>query len=163
MKEERFYNVIFPVWLILLYPLNLIFVLPINFIIDYLVLRLGAKHLQIDNYKEIAKRSIIKTWLFGFLSDIIGGVMMFVFNGFAEFGLIDFVNAVMYDPFSRIDAFLAVVLCIFIAALCIYFFNLKFVFKKFDLDLAKKRRLALYLAIITAPYLFLLPTMWFVY
>ena len=66
MKEEKFYNVIFPIWLLVLYPLNLLFVIPANFIVDYLVLRIGAKHLQIENYKEVAKKAIIKTWLFGF-------------------------------------------------------------------------------------------------
>ena len=162
MKEEKFYNVIFPIWLLVLYPPILLFVIPANFIVDYLVLRIGAKHLQIENYKEIAKKAIIKTWLFGFLADIIGGIIMFIFNGFGEFGFIKFANAVMYNPFSRVDALLAVILCVLITAVLIYFFNLRFSFNNLDMETAKAKRLALYLAIFTAPYLFLLPTMWFV-
>lgn len=162
MKETKIYNVIFPLWLIILYPLNLLFVIPANYLIDYLVLSLGAKHLMIYDYKGVAKKVIIKTWIFGFIADIMGGVIMMLSNFLTHFKLYDFVNAVMYNPFKRIDALLFVILVVIITAFIIYFLNLNYSFKDLDLPLVQKQKLALYLAIFTAPYLFLLPTMWFV-
>ena len=162
MNKNKLYNVIFPIWLLVLYPVHLLFVLPANFLIDYLILRLGAKHLKLVEYKQVAKKAIMKTWLLGFLADIIGGLILFLFNFFAEFGWYDFVNAMMYNPLSRLDAFFFVALCVLLTAGLIYIFNLKYSFSRLDFELEKKKRLALYLAVFTAPYLFLLPTMWFV-
>ena len=77
-KEIRLYNIFFPIWLILLfYPLCWLVVLPVNFGVDLLVIVLTLRALHADNIKIKAKKSILKVWLFGFLADIIGGVLLF--------------------------------------------------------------------------------------
>jgi energy-coupling factor transporter transmembrane protein EcfT len=163
------YNLIFPIWLLWLFPITWIVVLPANFIIDLLVVTLTLRFLKVEKIKEKVKPVIFKVWIFGFIADFIGTVVMFTAN------LIDFdyqtelgkwwyeniSNAVSYDPYQSIFAVLWVTASVFIAALCIYWFNFKICLKKADLDIAIKKKLSLSLAICTAPYLFYLPTKWF--
>ena len=71
-NQTKLYNVIMPIWLLVIFPFTWIIILPLNYLIDTLVLRLTMKHLNIENRKEIYKMTILKTWLFGFLADFIG-------------------------------------------------------------------------------------------
>lgn len=168
-NNVKLYNVIFPIWLLWLFPITWIVILPANFIIDLLVIILTLRFLKVQNIKDIAKSVIFKVWIFGFLSDFIGTGFMMLSN------LIDFdynspigkwwydniTNAVSYNPYRSIYAVVWVTLCVIITAIAIYLFNYKFALKKSGLEDNQKKRLALSLAIFTAPYTFLIPTMWF--
>ena len=165
-KQIKLYNIIFPIWMLWLFPLSWIIVLPANFIIDLLVLCLTMKFLKIDNIKVRAKKLILKVWLFGFAADFIGTFCMFASN------LIDFdyqtnlgkwwykniTNSVSYNPFESIYGFLWVLVCLLITGFFIYLFNYKISFKNSELDKSQKHKLALSMAVFTTPYLFLLPT-----
>ncbi len=167
-KGVTLYNVLFPIWMLWLFPITWIVILPANFIIDLLVVTLTLKFLKVENIKEKVKPVIIKVWIFGFIADFIGTTAMFASN------LIDFdyqtelgkwwyeniSNAVSYNPYHSIFAVLWVTVSVFIAALCIYWFNLKICLRKAELDIAIKKKLSLSLAIFTAPYLFYLPSQW---
>ena len=144
--ETKLYNVIFPIWLLIILPVTWIVVLPVNFIIDLLVVTLTLKFMKIQNIKSTIKAVILKVWIFGFISD---------------WWYEHIVKAVAYDPFSSIYAVLWITVCIFITGILIYFFNYKISFKKASLTILEKKRLALSVAIFTAPYLFYLPTKWF--
>ena len=79
------------------------------------------------------------------------------FNYETQFGKWWYTNissAVSYNPFESIYAVLWVSVCVIIAAFFIYLFNYKFCLKKSNLDNEQKKKLALSLAIFTAPYLF---------
>ncbi|WP_294186413.1 hypothetical protein [uncultured Clostridium sp.] len=58
----KFYNLIFPIWLIWLFPLTWIIILPGNFIIDSLVLLITLKVLNINEKKNVYKKAILKVW-----------------------------------------------------------------------------------------------------
>ena len=166
----KIYNVIFPIWLLWLFPLTWIIILPGNFIIDSLILLLTLKVLKINDKKNIYKKTILKVWLFGFLSDFIGTLIMLipviVENSlpvnFRDWWYSNLTAPVSYNPFDSIYSVIWVIVCIIITSCFIYWFNNKVSFKKLDIDENSKKKLALSLAIFTAPYLFLLPTMWFV-
>ena len=49
---KKLYNVIFPIWLILIVPPIVLLTLPSNFIIDSLVLTLGLKLLKLTDWFE---------------------------------------------------------------------------------------------------------------
>lgn len=165
----RLYNVIFPVWLLWLVPITWIVVLPGNFIIDLLVTMLTMKCMKVKDIKANAKAVIFKVWIFGFISDFIGTVGMFLsqiinFNKnetISQWWYKHIIHAVAYEPFSSIYAILWITVCVLISGLCIYFFNYKFAFKKLELSILEKKKLAISLAVFTAPYLFYLPTKWF--
>lgn len=74
----EFYNMIFPIWLIWLFPLTWIIILPGNFIIDSLVLLITLKLLNINEKKNIYKKTILKVWGYGFLADLIGTIIMII-------------------------------------------------------------------------------------
>lgn len=170
-KEIRLYNIFFPIWLILLfYPLYWLVVLPINFGVDLLVIILTLRALHADNIKIKAKKSILKVWLFGFLADILGGILMFstqfidmalerhIPGAVADWWYEHMVNSTMFSPFDNIYAFLWVLLCTAFSGLLIYLFNTKFALKKAISDPIERRKLALALAVFTAPYTFFIPT-----
>ncbi len=170
-KKTKLYNVIFPIWMLWIFPLTWLVILPANFLIDLLVVALTMKVLKIEHIWATAKPVILKVWLFGFLSDLIGTAAMLM-AAFLDEGILgptagkwwyqNISYSVNYNPFQSIYGFLWVTLCVVLAAAMIYLFNLKFSFKKAPLTDRQKRQLSLSLAVFTAPYLFYLPTMLFV-
>ena len=165
--KNKYYNIIFPIWLLILLPLTWIVVLPANFLIDSLVLIITMKYLKVEKIKTHWKSCVLKVWGFGFLSDILASLMLMFLPDFFLSVLPDnihyqLLSSVQYNPLESIWAFLIVTVFVIIAGIMIYFFNMKYSFKKLKLNSGIKRKLALSLAIFTAPYLFYLPTMWFV-
>ncbi len=160
MKKEKLYNVIFPIWLMVLIPPIILIVIPANFIIDSLVLLLGLKILNITDKFKNYKKCILKVWIFGFLADIIGSLLLFAtqFLGFSSFLSDNLIEPLMWNPFSNLLALLYAIIVIVLCGFLIYKVNYRFSFKKTDLNDTQKRFVSLLLALITAPYLFLLPT-----
>lgn len=173
MKKNRvtLYNAIFPVWLLWLFPQTWIVILPANFLIDLLVIVLTMRHLGIREIRSRVKKVILRTWLCGFAADFVGVFLMFVtelinFDRNTAFGRWwddKLADPVMFHPFSSVWGFLWVTLCVLVSAAVIYLLNVKFCLKKADLEEYERKKLALSLAVFTAPYLFYLPTKWFYY
>ncbi|MBE6022991.1 MAG: hypothetical protein E7231_07125 [Cellulosilyticum sp.] len=165
----KLYNLIFPIWLLWIFPLTWIIILPGNLIIDWLVVTLSMKYLKITDIKEKVNKVILRVYLIGFLSDFIGTLGMFLslildFDSNTAFGKWwqeYMVSAVSYNAFENIYSFLWVTICLLLAALSIYLLNYHISFKKLDITLIQRKKLSLSLAIFTAPYLFYLPTKYF--
>lgn len=165
----KLYNLIFPIWLLWLIPITWIVVLPANFLVDLIVVVLAMRYLKISDIKIKAKSVIFRVWIFGFIADFIGTAAMFLaniinFNYETKLGKWWYINissAVSYNPFESVYALLWVTVCVIITSFFIYLFNYKFCLKKSNLDSNQKKKLALSLAIFTAPYLFYIPTAWF--
>lgn len=170
-KNIKLYNVIFPIWLLWLFPITWIIVLPANFIIDLLVVIVTLKFLKVQNIKSITKSIILKVWIFGFLADFIGTGLMLLSNlidfdyntPLGEWWYNNITNAVSYNPYKSVYAVLWVTISAVITAIIIYIFNYKLVLRKSGLEESRKKKLALSLAIFTAPYTFFIPTSWFIY
>lgn len=171
MKKNnvKLYNLIFPIWLLWLIPIIWIVVLPANFIIDMIVIVVTMKYLKIQNIKENTKAVIFRVWMFGFIADFIGTALMFTANvidfdyktQIGKWWYSNISNAVSYNPFESIYAILWVTVSVIITGFFIYLFNYKFTLNKSNLDNNQKKKLALSLAVFTAPYLFYIPTTWF--
>lgn len=165
-KYVKLNNLIFPIWILWLIPVTWIIVLPANFLIDLLVIVLTMKCMKIQDIKHKAKTVILRVWVFGFVADFIGTAAMFLANiinfdyetQMGKWWYKNITNAVSYNPFESIYAFLWVTICVVLTAFFIFLFNFKFCLKKSDLSDIHRKKLALSLAIITAPYLFYLPT-----
>lgn len=165
-RDEKLYNVLFPLWFLLLVPISWLIVIPANFVIDLLALLLAMKLLRMPDIGKNLKSAVLKSWLAGFAADLVGGGAMFLSVLAGEF-LPDPVRswvyhniteAVMVNPFSSVGGFLWTAVCVALAGGIIYLLNLKFCLKKTTLSLAQKRKLALAMALVTAPYLFFVPT-----
>ena len=159
MKKIKLYNVIFPVWFLFVFPPVLLLVLPGNFIIDSMIFFLAAKFLTIKNIKSIYKKTILRVWGFGFLADIVGAVFLFLsFTIPGTWWNDNIIAALAWNPATNIYALLYCLAAITLSGFLIYYLNYNFTFKKIDMDVLKKKRLCFYIALLTAPYLFLLPT-----
>lgn len=169
MKQIKLYNVIFPIWFLLFFPPVIILTLVGNFIIDSLVIVacFFAFKLAIigNDLKTFYSKSILKVWIFGFISDIIGAAILFMLGILGDsFGLsYEMIHGINYDPYSYPWAIVAIVLSMLVSAVFIFIFNYKITFKEVIDDKKLRLKVAIALAIVTMPWTFLLPTKWFYY
>ena len=153
-KDVKLYNIVFPMWSVYFYgiffpPLWLI-LLPANFLVDTLVLLFLFHKLGITEKKVLYKKSIWKTWGFGFLADIIPSALLVVISW----------GDLPFNPYMTMDslpAFLFTTAGIVLAGFLIYFFHMKWVWKNIEIEESQKRKIALGMAVLTAPYLMYLP------
>ena len=143
-KNVTLYNVIFPFWMLYLFPVMWLIIIPSNFLIDSLVLIISMFALKIADKKQFYKKHILKIFAFGMLSDIIGAAFMFL--------------TVWLEISTMADEWYLLVPAIILSASAIFLFNYFFTFKKEDKNIRLK--LSLIFAIITAPYTFVIPTSW---
>ncbi|HHY82367.1 MAG TPA: hypothetical protein GX505_06770 [Clostridiales bacterium] len=166
MKQIKLYNVIFPVWLILFFPPVIFITLAGNFIFDSLIVI--ASYFLFRPHKELNwlvfyKKSIIRVWLFGFLADIIGAVILFACVGLQDFlGLSnEVIRGISFDPFSNVLSIILILLSVLISGLCIILFNYNYTFNQLIEEELPRWKVSIFIAVTTLPWTFLLPTKWF--
>ena len=143
-KEVRLYNVLFPLWMLMLFPVTWLVVLPGNFLIDSLVLLISLRVLKIADRKTWYKRHILKIFGFGMLADVIGAALLLAAM-FLELGNMG------DEPYLTLPA-------VMLSGVLIFVFNYFVTFRRADQPV--RLRLALTFAIVTAPYTFLVPSGW---
>lgn len=143
-KDVKLYNVLFPLWMLLMFPQMWLIVLPGNFIIDSLVLLICMKIFNILEKKNFYLKNILKIFGIGLLSDAIGAIFLFI--------------TVVTEVWNFENEIYFAVGGILISAVLIFVLNYCITFKECD----KKTRvkLSLVFSIVTAPYTFLVPTTW---
>lgn len=159
-KETRLYNVILPIWLLLLFPQLLVFVIPGNLIVDCAVLLITLAALKHQGKAAVLKQLWWKFWLLGFVSDAVGVVWMFLgWLLYLPFGdwWTDTLSHILHNPFAHPAAFLWTLAGVALAGVCIYFFDKKAMAKCGLLTGREKHIIALTMAIVTAPWLFFIP------
>lgn len=143
-KDVRLYNVLFPLWALFLIPQSWLVAVPGNFILDSLALIAAMYCFHMEDKKEFYKDHILKVFLFGFLADFIAAGAMWAAVLLLEVG----------GPMG--DSLLLTVPGVVFAAGLIWVFNYCFTFRICEKPLRKS--LALFLAVATAPYTFLIPS-----
>ncbi|MBR4935155.1 MAG: hypothetical protein IKZ01_04720, partial [Anaerotignum sp.] len=96
------------------------------------------------------KKSIWKTWGFGFLADIIPSTLLVLISW----------GDLPFNPYMAMESmpsFLFTTVGVVLAGFLIYFFHMKWVWKKIEIEEGQKRKIALGMAVLTAPYLMYLP------
>ena len=175
----RLYNVMFPIWMLTLVPSMWLYALPINFVVDSAVLLITftvlARKRGDTEYKPWGDwlRAIPLTFVFGFVSDLIAGGFLLFWGmgptlllgdttGFGAWWGSNVAEPMMENPFESIFSLLFVLLGIALAGLLIYFFNKNMSLRLTkSLDIFEIRRTAMILAVVTAPWTMLLPSVWF--
>ena len=163
-KQVRLYNMFFPLWMLLFFPVTWLLVIPANFMFDSLVLFIAVSVLRLHKKKELYVKSIFRVWIFGFLADLISAVFMLGVYGVASFKEVNdhFLETFLTNPWQHPIALLATAAAIFLAGWVIYLLNRHWTFKKQPLTDISKRRISLILAVLTAPYFFLIPLNWLI-
>ena len=144
-KEVKLYNVLFPFWMLLLFPQLWLIVIPGNFIIDSIVLIVSMFLFKISDKKDFYKKNILKIFSFGMVSDIIGSAYMLIMMIGLQIGRMG-------------DELYLTLPALIISASCIFILNYFITFR--NLSKGMRFKLALIFAIITAPYTFLVPSSW---
>jgi hypothetical protein len=166
-KGIKLYNVIFPIWFLIFFPPVIFITLIGNFIIDSLVTILCFAVFKLSSFKldlkTFYKRNVLKVWMFGFLSDIIGAALLFTISVCGTgLGLPnEYLTGINYDPFGNPSALLIIVPAMLVSAAFILIFNYRFTFVRQIEDKKLRFKVALTIALITMPWTFLLPTKWF--
>ncbi len=167
-KEYRLYNMILPIWLLWLFPPILLICIILNTIIDFLVVFFTMKKIKRENPFKEAKSVLLRVVSIGFLSDFIGVAFLVGFiyldmmlrSKFNIFILERAMEGLMNDISTSILSIFIMLVAILIAGIFIYQLNMKYGLEKSEIPLEEKKIMAKYLAIITAPYTFLIPTHW---
>lgn len=149
----KLYNLIFPVYMILLVsPMMWVFMILGNFAVDSLVLLISLAWMKHPAPKDIWKKSIFRIVCFGFLSDLLGSLV----NTLAAFwNLFPWFSSL--NPYMWPECAMAALPAIVIAGLLIYLFNSRFSFRKTSLSKKEIRIVSLALAIVTAPWVMMVP------
>ncbi len=167
-KQIRLYNVLLPIWLLFLFPQILVFIIPANLMVDCAVLFICLLALKHTQKGAVVKKLWWKLWLLGFAADGVGVAWMLLgwyvpalsgqmdtpFGAFWEDAMM---SAHMLNPWTHPLTLAWTLAGVAIAGVCIYFFDKK-AMRKLDLLTGReKHTVALTMAIVTAPWLFLVP------
>lgn len=163
MREDiKLNNLIFPIWMMWILPPVALVALIGNFIIDSIVILLAFWLFKVVNSTgrtigQLYKKTILKVWVFGFLSDIIGAIILFVIS-LCTGSNNELLEAISYDPFMSLSSFLIVFGAMLVAGYMIYVFNYYIVFNKIITEKKIRFKVALTIAIVTIPWTYLIPT-----
>lgn len=156
-KKIVLYNMIFPFWALFLLPWlpTWPILLAGNFLIDSVVLLLAMTYWGYPNRVRTWKSSILKIWVIGFVSDILGALLTFGLT-YILLALGGYYGDMLSFPVCQLLALPGIVL----AAILIRIWN-RISFRRTPLEAEQIHRLCFALAVFTAPYTMLLPTEWF--
>ena len=166
MRHIKLYNIIFPIWIMLFFPPVILLTLAGNFILDSVIVVacyfLFNPHDEL-NWLAFYKKSILKVWVFGLMVDIIGAVILILCIGLQDLiGLSnEVIQGISYDPFSSLLAIILIIASMLISAFFIILFNYNYTFHNLIKDELTRWKVVAFIALITLPWTFLLPTKWF--
>ena len=164
-NEIRTYNVLFPLWFLVWLPSYLwLLLIPLNYAIDTAVTWYTIRDLE--NHKNFCFRHTWKICIVGFISDLLGSLILFGVTIIEALPVINenklFENVaggIMMNPFNNPGSLIICLIALVFSAVLIYIVDRKLLFKA-GLDINRATHSAKWLAIITAPYMFLLPSGW---
>lgn len=164
-RHPKVYNIFLPIFVIVFWPSLLwLFLIPLNYLLDRFVLRWSLG--DMPDKGLFCRKHTWKICLAGFFSDFIGAaIMLAVFllsSGMSSDAgpdsiLEDLSYGIGFNPFSSILALIVVALAIAVSGLCIYLLDRK-ILRKAGLAAEQAKKSAQRLALITAPYLYLFPS-----
>ena len=146
ITDVKLRSAVLPLWMLFFVPLAWLVIIPGNFLVDSLALIISIIVLKLDNKKTFYKQNILKIFLLGIVSKILVTLGLFLMAYVLD------LDANVSDLFLTIPALL-------IAGLMIFTFNYFLTFKNMDKKIRFK--MALFMAIMTAPYIFILPITWY--
>ena len=134
-KEVRLYNILLPIWLLWIFPQVWLFILPGNLLIDCLVLTITLAALKHRSKWAVVRQLWWRFWMLGFLADAAGVLWMVL-------------------ALLPVWAFLWTLAAVALAGYCIYRFDKRAMKNCVLLSEGERHKIALAMAIITAPWLF---------
>ena len=159
-RPARLYNILLPIWLLWIFPQVWLIILPGNLVIDLLVLLLALAVLKRRDKGAIVKALWWKLWLLGFAADAVGvgWMVLGMFTAASGEGWwAENLTPITGSPFRTPLAFAWTLAGVAIAGVCIYFLDRRSLRRCPELEDRQRHGAALALAVLTAPWLFLVP------
>ncbi len=160
-NSTKLYNILLPLWFIIFIPSWLwLLLIPANYLIDRIVLQWSLGGMKDKGL--FCRKHNWKICLAGFLSDFIGAALLLIIalplvsvtdGSYFE----DAAGGIMMNPFTNVLSFVITIAAIALSGACIYLFDWK-ILQKAGLTIEQAKRSAIRLALITAPYLYLIPS-----
>ena len=160
-------DLVIPLWAFWLFPVCWIAIIPITAVLCSIVMYISMLRLKINNRLKILGKTIIKVIFFRVLCDlIVVGFLLLLETGddFIDLDLDSyhwyknvFLRALERNPFSNVFALLVLCSIILLLRILNYQLNKRITFLNIDIEEEKKKKLALSIAIFTAPYIFFIP------
>lgn len=153
--KNKMYSLVLPIWILLIAsPTIWLTILPVNFFVYTLVLIIACNVFKLKNITKIYRKSILKMLIYGIIADLVGGSILLCATKINPDGAF---SNVASAPFGSWITTVYIAICIGISAVLAYFFNYKMTFKSLNVSESKKKKIALFIAVFTAPYLFFYP------
>ncbi len=165
-KYVKLYDVtaLYPIWFLLLMPNTWIFLIATQFILASFVLLGGLKYMEYEDVSSVWKKTIIWNTLYGFIGYPITCGILFATQFIPEtmpngkWLLENLTTPLATNPFSHLTSTVFIIVIVVFSAFLSYMMNKLFSFKKTNLNKSQVNRLSIYLAIITAPYIAMIPS-----
>lgn len=149
------YNIGFHPIMLYIFPAGWLYSIPINFLVDSIVLLIGFKVFGKEKVWFNWKKAILLSWIFGYVADLIASFLLLLFDWIVG---ASFRTSIITNPIGGgIVPFVATLLAVVAAGILIYILNEKVALKRTELDDKARKKVALLMAIATAPYLFFMP------
>lgn len=159
-KPVRLYNILLPIWLLWIFPQVWLVILPGNLLIDCAVLLLALAAPRIPAKRPVLRRVWWRLWLNGFLADG-AGVAWMVLGMFSaasgEGWWAENLTPITGSPFRTPLALAWTLIGVAVAGVCIWFLDRRALRRCPELDGRQRHIATLALAVVTAPWLFLVP------
>ena len=154
-ESEKMYNIGFHPIMLYIFPSLWLYSLPINFLVDSIVLLIGFKVFGKEKVWFNWKKSILLSWIFGYVADVAAAFLLLFFEYIA--GSV-FKTDIFTDKFGGgIVPIIANLISVAFAGILIYILNEKVALRRTELDDKTRKKVALLMAIVTAPYFFFMP------
>ena len=153
-------DLVLAVWVMWIIPILWPLICILYLLFYSVVLYLSMIYLKIENRKKVFLKSIKKMILFGFLCDlIVAGFLILIMlqvDNIINYKSVFYpwLKALEENPFNNVYALLTILVPILLSRIINYKLNKRYTFSKLDIEEENKKKLALAIAIFTAPYIF---------
>lgn len=149
----------YPHWQMTMFAPFSFFIYMIYFVVISIVLIIVLKILKKENIKEIYKNSILRIWIFSFISNMTAASPFFLLNMINDYSseeMVNLLDTLSAAPFTNLYTGLMTV-AVFVLGVGMSYFLMTFVLK--ETDLTKKERVIVVCALVffTAPYFIMFP------
>ena len=158
--EFKLLGDIISIWFFWIIPLCWPIIILVNTAFYSIVMYIFMLCLKIDNPLKKLRKIIIRVTFFGFLCDlIVAGFLILIIlqvDNIINYKSVFYhwLKALWENPFNNVYALLTILVTILLSRVLNYKLNKRYTFSKFDIDEENKKKLALAIAIFTAPYMF---------